>query len=212
MAPSAVRVAGLVTTFVPFAGGEETGHAGHARLPGPRLALCRNHANVLKMKPMSDAGEPMVVSPDTLARWEKELLELTSDGRAAMSVRLQRAREFGDIRENADYDAARDEQALMEARIRHLQSLIKHAIVQETPADTELAGPGVIVTIKESGSDDEEEYLIATTAEEKVPGVRTVTTVSPLGSALVGKRVGEVAEVSAPGGTFSVTVVGLRPR
>lgn len=160
------------------------------------------------MKRMSE----IVVSSETLQRWELELLELTSDGRAAMSERLQRAREFGDIRENADYDAARDEQAMMEARIRQLQHMIKSAVVQSSPTDLELAGPGVIVTIQEAGETDVEEYLLASTAEERVPGVRTITTSSPLGSALLGKRVGEAALVNAPAGKFSVEVKGLRPR
>ena len=160
---------------------------------------------------MSEPTDGLVVSPDTLARLELELKELTSDGRAAMSERLQRAREFGDIRENADYDAARDEQAMMEARIRNLQHMIKHAIVQEVPATTDLAAPGVIVSVQEAG-EEVEEYLLASTAEERVAGIRTITTSSPLGSALLGKRVGEAAEVAAPGGNFSVEVVGLRPR
>lgn len=154
----------------------------------------------------------MVVSSETLDRWEHELKELTSDGRAAMSERLQRAREFGDIRENADYDAARDEQAMMEARIRHLQHMIKNAIVQTSPATTDLVGPGIIVTILEDGEADVEEYLLASTAEEKVAGIRTITTSSPLGSALLGKKVGQTTEVAAPGGKFSVEVKGLRPR
>src|SRR5882724_12191663 len=120
---------------------------------------------------MNEPTEGMVVSPETLESFRSELLELTSDGRAAMSERLQRAREFGDIRENADYDAARDEQAMMEARIRHLQHMIKNAIVQTSPATTDLAGPGIIVTILEDGEVDIEEYLLASTAEEKVAGV-----------------------------------------
>ena len=161
---------------------------------------------------MNEPQDGMVVSPETLARWEHELKELTSDGRAAMSERLQRAREFGDIRENADYDAARDEQAMMEARIRHLQHMIKNAVVQTSPATTDLAGPGIIVTILEDGETDLEEYLLASTAEEKVAGVRTITLSSPLGSALLGKKVGESVEVAAPGGKFSVEVKALRPR
>jgi transcription elongation factor GreA len=154
----------------------------------------------------------MLVGPDTLHNWEQELKELTSDGRAAMSVRLQRAREFGDIRENADYDAARDEQAMMEARIRHLQHMIKQAIVRESPAVTDIAGPGVVVTIIEAGETDTEEYLLASTAEEKLPGIRTITTSSPLGSALLGRKVGEKVQVAAPRGAFWVEIKELRPR
>src|ERR1700704_6914760 len=94
----------------------------------------------VKMRRMNESQDAMVVSSETLDRWQHELKELTSDGRAAMSERLQRAREFGDIRENADYDAARDEQAMMEARGRHLQHMIQNAIVQTSPATTAIAG------------------------------------------------------------------------
>jgi transcription elongation factor GreA len=101
---------------------------------------------------------------------------------------------------------------MMEARIRHLQHLIKHAVVQETPMGADVAGPGLIVTIVEVGETEAEEYLLASTPEERVPGVRTITPSSPLGSALVGRRVGDTAEVTAPGGKFSIELKGLRPR
>ncbi|MGH2707947.1 MAG: transcription elongation factor GreA [Actinomycetota bacterium] len=160
---------------------------------------------------MSEQPEQIVVSAETLDRMRAELEELTTVGRKAMSERLLRAREFGDIRENADYDAAKDAQAMMEARIRRLQYMTKHAAIRDAPAETEEVTPGVIVTICEIGQDETEEYLLAATAEEKLPGVRTITTASPLGSALLGKRVGDSIVVEAPAGAFSVKLVGLRP-
>lgn len=155
--------------------------------------------------------EEIVVSAETLARMEKELEELTTTGREQMSERIKRAREFGDIRENAEYDAAKDAQGLMEARIRRLEHLIKNAVVRETPAEADVATPGVIVTIKQEGEDETEDYLFASSPEDRMKGVRTITTSSPVGSAIVGKRVGDVVEVQAPGGTFTVEIVALRP-
>jgi transcription elongation factor GreA len=155
--------------------------------------------------------EDIVVSAETLARMEKELEELTTTGREQMSERIQRAREFGDIRENAEYDAAKDAQGLMEARIRRLEHMIKNAVVRETPPDADVAIPGVIVTIKQEGEDETEDYLFATSPEDRMKGVRTITTSSPVGSAIAGKRVGDVVEVKAPGGTFTVEIVALRP-
>jgi transcription elongation factor GreA len=160
---------------------------------------------------MSEQPEQIVVSAETLERMRQELEELTTVGREAMSERLLRAREFGDIRENADYDAAKDAQAMMEARIRQLQHMIKHAAVREAPAEAEEVAPGVIVTICEVGQDETEEYLLAATSEEKVPGIRTITTASPLGSAILGKRVGDSIVVEAPGGAFTVKLLNLRP-
>ena len=155
--------------------------------------------------------EDIAVSAETLARMEKELEELTTTGREQMSERIQRAREFGDIRENAEYDAAKDAQGLMEARIRRLEHMIKNAVVRETLPDADVAVPGVIVTIKQQGEDDTEDYLFAASAEDRMKGVRTITTSSPVGGAIVGKRVGDVVEVKAPGGTFTVEIIGLRP-
>jgi transcription elongation factor GreA len=158
-------------------------------------------------------GEPedVVVSAETLERMEKELLELTTTGRDQMSERIQRAREFGDIRENAEYDAAKDAQGLMEARIRRLEHMIKNAVVRETPAEADVAKPGLVVTIKEEGEEETDDYLFATSPEDRMPGVRTITTASPVGSAIVGKGIGDTVEVKAPAGTFRVTIVALRP-
>lgn len=158
-------------------------------------------------------GEPedFIVSPETLERMKSELEELTTTGRETISERLRRAREFGDVRENADLDAAKDAQGLMEARIRRLQHMIGNAVVRETPADVEVATAGLVVTVRDIDSGDTEDYLLAASAEERIPGVSTASTASPLGSAILGKRVGEKVVVRAPGGEFSVEVVDLKP-
>ncbi|MDQ4144940.1 MAG: transcription elongation factor GreA [Actinomycetota bacterium] len=157
---------------------------------------------------MEQPGE-IVVSPETLERMHRELEELTTKGREEMSERLLRARELGDLKENAEYHSAKDAQGLMEARIRQLQHTIKNAVVREASAATDEVASGVIVTVKDG--DDVSEYLLADSMEEKATGIRTITTSSPLGSALLGKKVGEEAVVHAPAGDFSVEVIALRP-
>lgn len=139
---------------------------------------------------------------------KKELDELTSRGREEMSERLRVAREYGDIKENAEYDVAKDAQGLMEARIRELQHMIRSAVVRGGVNSDEVV-PGMIVSVKEG--DETDDYLIAVSKEEKVSGVRTVTISSPLGKALVGKKPGEKAEVDAPAGKFTVEILGIRP-
>jgi transcription elongation factor GreA len=155
-----------------------------------------------------DQPDEIVVSSETLERMKQELTELTTAGRNEMSERLLRARELGDLKENAEYHSAKDAQGLMEARIRHLQYTIKNAVVRESAAQTDTVGTGVIVTVKDG--DETEEYLVAQSMEEKAQGVRTITLSSPMGRALVGKRVGQEVIVEAPGGKFSVEIVGLR--
>ncbi|MEO7803533.1 MAG: transcription elongation factor GreA [Actinomycetota bacterium] len=155
-------------------------------------------------------NEDIEISPDTLVRLQAELEDLTTDGRDKMAERLQRARELGDLKENAEYHAAKDSQGMMEARIRQLQHTLKNAVVRDVPTDLANVAPGLIVTIKDG--DDEDDYLFANSNEEKLAGFRTVTPSSPLGKALVGKKIGDVAEVAAPSGRFSVTVTAIRPR
>jgi transcription elongation factor GreA len=158
-----------------------------------------------------DEPKDIVVSPETLERMKGELEELTTNGREDMSVRLLRARELGDLSENAEYHAAREAQGLMEARIRKLQHTIANAVVREPDKSSKEAVPGVIVKVSDKSVGETDEYLLAASAEEKIAGMTTVTTSSPLGKALLGKRKGDTALVQAPAGEFSVEIVEIRP-
>jgi transcription elongation factor GreA len=148
---------------------------------------------------------------DAYVRLRKELEQLETEGRTHMAERLLHARELGDIRENAEYDAAKNEQGLMEARIRELKHKLSDPDIMEA-ADTEEVAAGTLVTLLPQEDEPETEtYLVAHSAEERAPGVRTITVSSPLGSALLGKRVGDQVSYEAPGGTFSYEVVALEP-
>jgi transcription elongation factor GreA len=149
---------------------------------------------------------------EAYVRMRKELEELTTTGRTEVAERLLRAREHGDIRENADYDAAKNDQGLMEARIRSLQHKLSDPDIIEAASGDEVA-PGFLVTVRPTDEEEPEDevYLIAHSSEERAPGVRTVTESSPFGEALVGRKVGERVAYEAPGGTFTYEVVGLEP-
>lgn len=153
--------------------------------------------------------EDIFVSPQALERMREELEELTGQGRQSMGERLLRARELGDLKENAEYHSAKDAQGLMEARIRQLQHTLSNAVVREAPASSDIVAPGLIVTVADGAAT--EDYLFAGSMEEKVPGASTVTPSSPMGRALTGRRVGETVVIQAPAGSFSVQIVGLRP-
>jgi transcription elongation factor GreA len=149
---------------------------------------------------------------EAYVRMRKELEQLRTQGRDHIAERLLRAREHGDIRENAEYDAAKNEQGLMEARIRHIQAMLRDPEIVEAPASAEEVGPGMIVTVKPLDLEDEDEtYLLAEHAEEKASGARTVTTSSPFGSALMGASEGDEVSYEAPGGTFRYRVVSFEP-
>jgi transcription elongation factor GreA len=153
------------------------------------------------------------LTQDAYDRLKKELDELRSDGRARTADRLQHARELGDIRENAEYDSAKNEQGLMEARIRELERLLKDPDIVAASAAADVAGPGTLVTLlSEEESGDKEIYLLAASKEERLEGVRTVSTDSPLGQALLSSRVGDRVEYEAPGGSYAYRVVEIQPR
>ena len=164
--------------------------------------------------PRKPGQEPTArLTLDAYVRTRKELEHLKSEGRKQMGQRLLHARELGDIRENAEYDAAKNEQGLMEARIRELEHMLKDPEIIEV-GETDEVGPGILVQLRplDDGADEDvETYLVALSREEKAPGVRTVTSDSPLGSVLLGKRVGDRVTYEAPGGTFAYEVVGFEP-
>jgi transcription elongation factor GreA len=165
--------------------------------------------------PRKPGSEPTAtLTLDAYLRLKAELDELTSSGRTHIAERLKAAREHGDIRENAEYDAAKNEQALMESRIRTLERMLRDPEIVEAPPASEIVTPGMLVTLRPLDEDDAEDetYLLAESAEERANGVRTITTTSPLGSAILGTRLDDKVAYEAPGGTFHYVVIGLEPR
>jgi transcription elongation factor GreA len=163
--------------------------------------------------PRQPGQEPSAtLTLDAYTRLKAELHELTTEGRLRLSERLKHARELGDIRENAEYDAAKNEQGLMEARIRQLERMLRDPEIIEAAVDADAVGPGMLVTVRPLEDEEEDEtYLLATSPEERAAGVRTVTTTSPLGSALMGARRGDEVVYEAPGGSFRYRVLQFRP-
>jgi transcription elongation factor GreA len=150
---------------------------------------------------------------DAYRRLKAELAELETEGRAHIAERLKHAREFGDIRENAEFDAAKNAQGLMESRIRKLREMLRDPDIVETPTDADVAAPGMLITVRPLDEDEPEDetYLLAHAADERAEGVRTVTVSSPFGMALEGARHDDEVEYRAPGGTFRYRVVGIEP-
>jgi transcription elongation factor GreA len=168
----------------------------------------------LKSRPPRKPGQQPTASltVEAYQRLKAELEELTTSGRERMAERLRVAREHGDIKENAEYDAAKDAQGLMEAQIRRLQEALRDPEIIEAPANADAVSPHMLVTVRPLDDDDEDEtYLLAEHGEEKAPGARTVTTSSPLGVALIGASKDDEVVVDAPGGRFRYRVVGFEP-
>ena len=143
-------------------------------------------------------------------RLQAELKERSGPLRLEISERIERAREMGDIKENADYDAAKNEQGLNEARIRQLEQMLRDVVIVES-SDAEVVGPGTIATILFTGDDEPQEYLIGS-IEERSDAYEVLSTSSPLGQELLGKKIGETASYETPkGATIEVTVKDIRP-
>jgi transcription elongation factor GreA len=149
------------------------------------------------------------LTPEAYDRLSAELNELKTTGRECVSHAIGVAREHGDIRENADYDAAKNEQGMMEARIRQLEEILRSAVVG-TPPDTGKAGPGMVVRLEIAG--DEETYFLGS-REEAIDGMDVLSLQSPLGQAVVGRKPGEKFSYTTPTGReLPVKLVAASPR
>jgi transcription elongation factor GreA len=149
------------------------------------------------------------LSADARRRLEEELAERSETRRKEISAWIERAREHGDIRENADYDAAKNEQGLNEARIRQIEDMLRRAIVVEGPSG-EVVEPGTVVEVRLDDDADTTSYLVGS-IEEQHDDFDVLSTGSPLGQALLGHAPGEVVSYDGPRRTFQVEVVSVRP-
>jgi transcription elongation factor GreA len=149
------------------------------------------------------------LSKDAYDRLQAEFDDLTTRGRVEIAALIERARELGDLSENGDYHAAKDDQGRMEARIRQLQAMLKDAeIVESSSEQGGSVAAGSVVTIRYEGDEDTEKYLIGS-IEERRDDLSVISPGSPLGTALVGRQVGDVVEYEAPGGMLKVEVVAV---
>ncbi|MFO7291731.1 MAG: transcription elongation factor GreA [Actinomycetes bacterium] len=148
------------------------------------------------------------LTPEAYEKLTKELEYLKTEGRAEIEARIAEARSHGDLRENADYDAAKNDQGMLEARIRQLEDLLRRAEVREATHDGTVQIGSVVTVVDDDG--DEVRYFVAT-PENKVPGLALASPDGPLGSALLGAKVGDRVTYEAPGGTFSVEVKAIEP-
>ena len=140
------------------------------------------------------------LTPAQRSALEAELVELEGPRRKAATEAIRRAREFGDIAENFEYQAAKNDQGLLEARIRKLRNRLHHAVTVEHETD-EHVGVGSLVEI----ADEEGEKM-----EVEISAVGGVSPDSPLGRALMGAAIGDLVDIDAPRGSWKARVLGIR--
>jgi transcription elongation factor GreA len=149
------------------------------------------------------------LSQEAYDRLQEELAERSGPRRKEISAWIERAREHGDIKENADYDAAKNEQGHNEARVRQLEELLRGAEVVAGQSG-DVVAPGTIVEVKMEGDDATISYLVGS-IEERSDEFEVLSTSSPLGQALLEHRPGDTVSYEGPRRTFAVEIVSVRP-
>jgi len=147
------------------------------------------------------------LSHEAFDRLQAEFNDLSTRGRIEVADKIERAREMGDLSENGDYHAAKDEQGHMEGRIHQLEHILENAEIIAPPA-AGVVGPGSVVTVVYEGDSetDAERYLVGH-IEERVDDLDVVSPTAPLGAALIGAKAGEWVSYDAPTGSLRVQVL-----
>ena len=153
---------------------------------------------------------PHKFSQATFDRLTAEHLQMSTIDRVDIARKIQTARELGDLSENGDYHAAKEEQGKMEARIRQLEALLEDAEIVEA-GETDTVAAGVIVSLRYDGDDESERFLLGS-IEEQHDEVEVMSPGSALGQALIGAKVDDVVEYETPtGAVLKVTVTAIEP-
>jgi transcription elongation factor GreA len=153
-------------------------------------------------------SEQTFLTRDGLKKLEEELNFLRTVRRVQVAERLHNAQEDGELIENAEYEDAKNEQAFLEGKILTLEAMLSNAVIIENDRPNGVVSLGSKVTVKESGGSKPELYELVGAAEAN-PKDGRISNESPLGRALLGRKVGDEVKVNAPSGTISFRVVSV---
>jgi transcription elongation factor GreA len=150
---------------------------------------------------------PTYLTPEGKLKLEAELEDLKTNKRRELAERLNFAIKQGDLSENADYSAAKEDQAFLEGRIRTIEGMLRHVsiITEQIGGQVRI---GSRITVTEAGFDDQESFSIVGAAEAN-PVNGKISNESPLGKALLGKRIGDEVEIDAPAGRITFRIVSI---
>ena len=150
----------------------------------------------------------ILLTQEGLNKLEEELKYLKGPKKMEVAERIKVAREFGDLSENSEYDDAKNEQALLEAKILEMENTLRHAKVVEDKVSTRVAGVGTLVTVHDYEFDEDVSYGIVGATEVNI-AENKISNESPVGKALIGKKKGEEIEVETPGGIIKYKVISI---
>jgi transcription elongation factor GreA len=150
----------------------------------------------------------VLLTPEGLANLKAELEQLTTTRRREIAARIKEAREFGDISENAEYDDAKNEQAMLEARISQVEEKLRSAqVIDSTDLGTDVVRVGATVHVKEEGGKSTK-YTIVGSAEAQ-PAEMRLSNESPIGKALLGRKRGEEVVFATPRGERKLKITKI---
>jgi transcription elongation factor GreA len=157
---------------------------------------------------MSKDERDYILTREGANKIQAELEELRGPKRTELAQRLRAAIKQGDLSENADYIAAKEDQAFLEGRIQELEAILRVSEIVDQPASKDVIGVGSTVVIALNGHDPETYHLVGVT--EANPREGKISHESPIGKALMGHRAGDTARAETPGGTIELKIVEIR--
>ncbi len=152
---------------------------------------------------------PTQLSPEAHARLSAELQDLVVRGRVEIAKRIEEARLLGDLKENGEYHAAKEEQGKIELRVRQLKGMLDDVAIIESASVRDTVQVGATVTIDFGDGDGDTERYFVGSIEEQPAGAEIVSPDAPLGKALMGRAVGDDVTYEVNGTTLAVKLVGI---
>lgn len=151
----------------------------------------------------------VILTEEGLKQMQDEVAYLSNVKREEVAEQIRQAREFGDISENSEYDDAKNEQALLEHRISVLQEKLRRArVIKDSEIETDRVSVGSTVTLRDQKAGDVRIYTLVGSAEAD-PSRARLSNESPVGQAIIGKRVGDVVTVSIPVGALDLEILAI---
>lgn len=154
-------------------------------------------------------NKQIMLTDEGLLKLEQELENLRTKKRKEVAEKIKVARGFGDLSENSEYDAAKEEQAQVEARIVQLENMLKNAkVIDHDDIDLNVVSIGTRVTVYDEEFEEEQEYSIVGSTEAD-PDMFRISDESPVGRALIGRNIGDIVDVETPGGVIKFKILSI---
>jgi transcription elongation factor GreA len=152
----------------------------------------------------------VILTPEGYEKLKAEIELLSTEKRREVADRIRTAREFGDITENAEYDDAKNEQAMLEHKIAQLEERLSHArVISKRDVDLSVVSVGAKVKLRDVDAKRTDEYFIVGSAEAN-PAELKLSNESPVGKAIIGKKKGETVEVTTPRGALKYKILDIQ--